>query len=63
MKYAFILITFTLFILIAMYGQIAGRYPKRDGFCSASIVLLPNGIYNIESGCYKDELTVYEKEK
>ncbi|MBO9732675.1 MAG: hypothetical protein J7623_28790 [Chitinophaga sp.] len=51
MKHAFILLAGALLISITTWGQIAGRYSKADALCSTTIILFPNGIYNIESGC------------
>lgn len=53
MKTSFSLIITLLLISTTALGQLTGLYSNSyvGGLCSATIILLPNGIYNVESGC------------
>jgi len=53
MKVSFSFLTALLLISTTASSQITGRYRHSSlgGLCSKTITLLPNGVYNVESGC------------
>jgi hypothetical protein len=55
MKYTFIPPIFLLLISVIANAQVAVQYRYSDDFCSTSIILLPNGIYNMLNGCEKSD--------